>query len=281
MLDQGQSLRRKVDEAAAFLNNKIGYKIPIGIILGTGLGKLAEDVELEQEILYHDIPHFPVSTVESHEGKLLIGKIEGKPVVVMQGRFHFYEGYTMQEVTFPVRVMKEIGVEYLLVSNVAGGLNPLYREGDLMIMDDHINLLGDNPLRGVNEPSFGPRFPDMSEPYNKGLIAIAEKAALENHIPFKRGVYAAMTGPTLETRAEYRFLRNIGADVIGMSTIPECIVANQSGMKVFGATIVSDLCFPDNLKPATLEAIIKVANGAQPNLTALMKGVIRNIDFRF
>ena len=252
-----------VDEAAAHISPKIGHSVPVGIILGTGLGKLAEEIRLKTAIPYHEIPHFPVSTVESHEGKMLIGTLEDRNVAVMQGRFHYYEGYTLQEVTFPVRVMKELGVRYLLVSNVAGGLNPLYREGDLMLMVDHINLLGDNPLRGINEPTLGPRFPDMSEPYSRELTAMVMEVAMENNISLNRGVYAAITGPSLETRAEYRYLRQIGADVIGMSTVPENIVANQCGMKVMGVTIVSDLCFPESLKPATIITPLKISYPCQ------------------
>lgn len=276
-MDQGQELKRRVDEAYAFIKERVDYPIPIGIILGTGLNKLAEDIEVEATINYNDIPHFPTSTVESHVGRLLIGRLMGKLVVVMQGRFHYYEGYSMREITFPIRVMKEMEVEYLLLSNAAGGLNPLYREGDLMLMDDHINLLGDNPLRGINHSQFGPRFPDLSEPYSRELMELAASVARKKDIQIKQGVYAAMCGPSLETRAEYRFLRRIGADVIGMSSIPENIVANQCGMKVLGLTVVTDLCFPDSLKPATIEKIIAVADAAEPQLTAIMKGVVERL----
>jgi len=276
-LDLGQELKVKVNEAYEYIRKIVDYPIPIGIILGTGLGKLAEDIEIEHEIQYTVIPHFPTSTVESHVGRLLIGKLEGKTVVVMQGRFHYYEGYTMREITFPVRVMKKLGVTHLLLSNAAGGLNPLYKEGDLMIMDDHINLIGDNPLIGINVPEFGPRFPDMSEPYSRELMELAAKIARKNDLYVNRGVYAAMSGPSLETRAEYRFLRRIGADVIGMSSIPENIVANQCGMKVLGLTVVTDLCFPDSLVPATIEKIIAVADRAEPKLTTVMRGVIKAI----
>ena len=196
----------------------------------------------------------------------------------MQGRFHYYEGYHMHQITFPVRVMKEMGVTHLLISNAAGGLNPLYKKCDIMLMDDHINLIGDNPLIGINDPNLGPRFPDMSEPYSKRLMDIGENSARENGFSVHRGVYAAMSGPSLETRAEYRFLRRIGADVIGMSSIPENIVAVQSGMDVFGVTVVTDLCFPDALKPATLEDIIAAADKAEPKLTAVMKGVVAGIE---
>jgi len=277
-VDQGQELRKKVEEAFAYVKTKVTYPLPIGIILGTGLGKLAEDVEVETAIPYSDIPHFPTSTVETHVGRLLIGNLKGKKVVVMQGRFHYYEGHSMRDITFPLRVMKLMGVKYLLLSNAAGGLNPLFNEGDLMLMDDHINLIGDNPLIGINVPQFGPRFPDMSEPYSRKLLELAEKTARQNDIPLRRGVYAAMSGPSLETRAEYRFLRRIGADVIGMSSIPENIVANQCGMKVLGLTVVTDLCFPDSLKPATIEKIIATADKAEPKLTALMKGIVEALE---
>ncbi len=277
-MDQGQELKRKLDEAYSYIKNIVSEPIPIGIILGTGLGKLADYVKVEHTINYNDIPHFPTSTVESHVGRLLIGKLMEKPVVVMQGRFHYYEGCTMREITFPVRVMREMGVRYLLLSNAAGGLNPLYSEGDLMLMDDHINLLGDNPLIGLNHPDLGTRFPDMSEPYSRELMELAASVARKNDIQIKRGVYAAMSGPSLETRAEYRFLRMIGADVIGMSSIPENIVANQCEMKVLGLTVVTDLCFPDSLKPATLAKIIAVADSAEPKLTAVMKGVVESLE---
>jgi len=277
-LDQGQTLSRKIEEAYAYLSERVEFPVRIGIILGTGLGRLAEEVEMETEVQYGDIPHFPVSTVESHAGRFIFGKLGGKRVVVMQGRFHYYEGYHMHEITFPVRVMKEMGVSHLLISNAAGGLNPLYKKCDIMLMDDHINLIGDNPLIGINDPKLGPRFPDMSEPYSKRLMDIGEKSARENGFSVHRGVYAAMSGPSLETRAEYRFLRRIGADVIGMSSIPENIVAVQSGMEIFGVTVVTDLCFPDALKPATLEDIIAAADKAEPKLTAVMKGVVEGIE---
>lgn len=276
-MDQGQVLKQNIGEAYSYIKEKAKLPVEVGVILGTGLGKLAAEVEVESEIQYADIPHFPTSTVESHAGRFLFGKLAGKRVVVMQGRFHFYEGYTMHQITFPVRVMKAMGVTHLLISNAAGGLNPLYHEGDIMLMDDHINLLGDNPLRGINDPDLGTRFPDMSEPYSRELMDVGEEAAIAGGFSVHHGVYAAMTGPSLETRAEYRFLRRIGADVIGMSSIPEDIVAIQCGMKVFGVTVVTDLCFPDALKPATLEKIIAVADRAEPKLTAVMKGVVAGI----
>ena len=252
-------------------------KYPIGIILGTGLGGLVNEIEVKHEISYDAIPHFPISTVESHHGKLIFGKVNGKNVVAMQGRFHFYEGYTMQQITYPVRVMKFLGVKTLLVSNACGGMNPLFRRGDVMIMVDHINMLGDNPLIGKNEDELGPRFPDMSEPYNLELIELAENIALENKIKVQKGVYVAVPGPNLETKAEYRFLRAIGADVVGMSTIPENIVANHMGMKVLGISIVTDECFPDALKPVNVEEIIATAMRAEPKMTLIMIELIKRL----
>jgi purine-nucleoside phosphorylase len=250
---------------------------PIGIILGTGLGGLVKEIEVKHQINYEDLPHFPISTVESHHGKLIFGAINGKNVIAMQGRFHFYEGYSMQQITYPVRVMKFLGVETLLVSNACGGMNPQYKRGDVMIMADHINMLGDNPLIGKNEDELGPRFPDMSEPYNYELIELAEKIALENQIKVQKGVYVAVPGPNLETRAEYKFLRATGADVVGMSTIPENIVANHMGMKVLGISIVTDECFPDTLKPVNVEEIIATAMQAEPKMTLIMKELIKRL----
>ena len=267
-------LRRRVAEATAEIRQKTELTPTIGIILGTGLGKMALEIIPEVVIPYDDIPHFPLSTVESHHGKLIIGRLAGKPVVAMQGRFHYYEGYTMQEITFPVRVMKALGVEILLVSNACGGLNPLYRKADIMIIDDHINLLGDNPLIGENDDALGPRFPDMSEPYSQRLIALTEKAALENHIKVQKGVYVAVSGPNLETRAEYRFLRTIGADVVGMSTIPETIVARHAGMEVLGLSIITDECFPEALVPVSVAEILEIAGRAEPLLTKLLVDVV-------
>jgi purine-nucleoside phosphorylase len=270
-------LIKKINETLEVIRKKTSLNYEVGIILGTGLGGLVKEIEVENEIDYADLPHFPLSTVESHHGKLIFGKIAGKNVVAMQGRFHYYEGYTMQQITYPVRVMKFLGVKTLLVSNACGGMNPLYRRGDIMLMVDHINLLGDNPLIGKNENELGPRFPDMSEPYNLELISLAEKVALKNQIKIQKGVYVAVPGPNLETKAEYRFLRGIGADVVGMSTIPENIVANHMGMKVLGISIITDECFPEALKPAILEEIIAAANEAEPKMTLIMKEVIREL----
>jgi purine-nucleoside phosphorylase len=249
----------------------------IGIILGTGLGGLVKEIDVNHTIDYENLPHFPISTVESHHGKLIFGTINGKNVVAMQGRFHFYEGYTMQQIAYPVRVMKFLGVETLLVSNACGGMNPEYRKGDVMIMTDHINMLGDNPLIGKNEDELGPRFPDMSEPYNLELIELAQKIAVENNVNVQKGVYVAVPGPNLETKAEYKFLRETGADVVGMSTIPENIVANHMGMKVLGISIITDECFPDTLKPVNVEEIIATAMQAEPKMTLIMKELIKRL----
>lgn len=271
------TLIEMINETLEVIRKKTDKNYEVGIILGTGLGGLVKDISVEHEIDYSELPHFPLSTVESHQGKLIFGKIGGKNVVAMQGRFHFYEGYTMQQITYPVRVMKFLGVKTLLVSNACGGMNPIYKRGDIMLMVDHINLLGDNPLIGKNEDSLGPRFPDMSEPYNLELIKLAEQVALENKVKVQKGVYVAVPGPNLETKAEYRFLRAIGADVVGMSTIPENIIANHMGMKVLGLSIITDECFPDALKPARVEEIIAAAMAAEPKMTLIMKEVIKKL----
>lgn len=270
-------LIKKVNESLEVIRAKTNVEYSVGIILGTGLGGLVKEIEVEHEINYSDIPHFPLSTVESHSGKLILGTIHDKNVVAMQGRFHFYEGYSMQQITYPVRVMKFLGVETLLVSNACGGMNPIYQRGDIMIMNDHINMLGDNPLIGKNENELGPRFPDMSEPYDQNLIKLAEQIAIENSIKVQKGVYVAVPGPNLETKAEYRFLRATGADVVGMSTVPENIVANHMGMKVLGISIITDECFPDSLKAVNIQEIIETANIAEPKMTQIMKEVIRRI----
>ncbi len=270
-------LLKKIEETLNVIKEKTSEKYEVGIVLGTGLGGLVKEIEIEHEIKYSELPHFPLSTVESHEGKLIFGKINGKNVVAMQGRFHYYEGYSMQQITYPIRVMKFLGVKTLLISNACGGMNPIYKRGDIMIMLDHINLLGDNPLIGKNEDELGPRFPDMSEPYNLELIELAEKIALENNIKLQKGVYVAVTGPNLETKAEYRFLRATGADVVGMSTIPENIVANHMGIKVLGFSIITDECFPDSLKPVNVQEIIATAKEAEPKMTLIMKEVIKQL----
>lgn len=270
-------LQKKINETLSVIRKHTKDDYTVGIVLGTGLGGLVKDIEIKCVIDYSELPHFPVSTVESHQGKLIFGTLGGKNVVAMQGRFHYYEGYTMQQITYPIRVMKYLGVETLLVSNACGGLNPIYRRGDIMVMLDHINFLGDNPLIGPNEDDLGPRFPDMSEPYAYDLIALAEQVALENQVKLHKGVYIAVSGPNLETRAEYRFLRATGADVVGMSTIPENIVANHQGMKVLGFSIITDECFPDSLKAVSLEEVIEAAMSAEPKMTLLMKETIKRI----
>jgi purine-nucleoside phosphorylase len=250
----------------------------VGIVLGTGLGALAEEIDAEAAISYPEIPHFPRSTVESHKGQFVCGRLAGQIVVAMEGRFHLYEGYTAAQVTFPIRVMKELGCRFLFVSNAAGGLNPFYEKGDLMVIDDHINLLGLNPLIGQNDERLGPRFPDLIEPYDRGLQQLALQAALEESIVARRGVYVAVTGPNLETRAEYRFLRGIGADVVGMSTIPEVLVAVHAGMRVLGFSIVTDMCLPDALAPVSIEEIITVARGAEGKLRTIVQRVLERLE---
>jgi len=268
---------QQIAEAYEFIKAKVKSVPQVGIILGTGLGGLVKEIDVSLEIPYQTIPHFPVSTVESHEGKLIFGELGGKQVMAMQGRFHYYEGYTMQQITFPIRIMKKMGINTLLISNASGGMNPLFRKGDLMIIEDHINLLGTNPLIGQNLDKFGPRFPDMSEPYSKRLIALAEKVALENRIKVQKGVFIAVPGPSLETRAEYRFLRATGADVVGMSTVPEVIVANHQSMEVLGISVITDECFPEALEPVNVEEIIRVAAQTEPKLTLIMREVVKRL----
>ncbi|MBU0474157.1 MAG: purine-nucleoside phosphorylase [Bacteroidetes bacterium] len=267
-------LIEKMNETIEVIRKISNKTYSIGIVLGTGLGRLVDEIEIDFEIDYAELPHFVQSTVESHKGKLIFGTINKKNVVVMQGRFHYYEGYSMKEITYPIRVMKLLGVDTIFISNACGGMNPLYRRGDLMIMNDHINLIGDNPLIGKNEDELGPRFPDMSEPYDNQLIALAEKIALENQIKVHQGSYVIVAGPNLETKAEYRFLRAIGADVVGMSTVPECIVANHMGMKVFGMSIITDECFPDSLKAVSMNEILEAAGVAEPKMTKIFKEMI-------
>lgn len=269
--------REKLAEARNYLDKFTDTQPEIAIILGTGLGGLANEIEQEAAIPYKNIPNFPVSTVHSHEGKLIFGKLSGKNVVALQGRFHYYEGYTMREIVFPTRVMRMLGAETLFVSNACGSLNPYFRKGNIMLIDDHINMLGDNPLIGPNDPELGPRFPDMSRPYTPELIEIAERVAIESNIFYYKGVYVAMQGPMLETRAEYRMLRRIGADVVGMSTVPEIIAARHMGMKTLGFSVISDECYPDALAPVSLEEIIEAAGQAEPNLTRLIKQIAAEI----
>lgn len=264
----------QIEAAAAAIRERWNETPKVGVILGTGLGGFAEQVEDQVAIDYEDVPNFPRSTAVSHKGRLVCGKIEGVPIVAMEGRIHQYEGYPLQQITLPVRVMKALGAETLIVTHAVGGMNPLYQAGDVMIIDDHINLMGDNPLVGINDDRLGVRFPDMSAPYTPELIEVGQEIARRENFGAHRGVVVAVTGPCLETRAEYRFLRMIGADVVGMSTVPEVIVAVHSEMRVFGLSVITDMCLPDSLKPAVVEEIIAVANNAEPKLRALVTGVI-------
>jgi len=245
--------------------------------LGTGLGQLAEEMTVELELPYEEIPHFPVSTVESHAGKLLIGYLGGKSVMAMQGRFHYYEGYSMNQIAFPVRVAKMLGIQTLLVSNACGGLNPNFERGDIMLINDHINFLGDNPLIGPNDPDLGPRFPDMSQPYTERLLATAEQVALDAGIKMHQGVYLAVSGPMMETKAEYRYMRQLGADVVGMSTVPEVIAAVHMSMEVLGISVITDECFPDALEPVSLDDVLEAAAMAEPQLTRVVVGVLERL----
>lgn len=263
-------LRHAIDEAVQRIHAECELAPKVAVILGTGLNNLAQKIEVEARLSYEHIPHFAVSTVESHAGELLLGHLGGKPVVAMSGRFHRYEGYSLAEVTFPVRVMRALGAEVLVAFNAAGGLNPQFRAGDLMVIEDHINLMGDNPLIGPNDDALGPRFPDMSEPYTRKHIELAETVALEKGIKLQKGVYLACPGPCLETRAEYRMMRGMGADVVGMSTVPEVIVAVHGGMQVLAFSVITDQCFPDALEPVNIEKIIATASGAEPKLTQLV-----------
>ncbi len=271
------SLREKIKEAGEFIQSKTKIKPRIGIILGTGLGDLTKEIEIESKLSYQNIPYFAVSTTPGHEGSLILGRLVGKMIIAMQGRFHFYEGYSLEEITFPLRVMKYLGVNIIIESNAAGGMNPNFKAGDLMVITDHINLIGNNPLMGPNDDKLGPRFVDMCEPYDKELIELYEKVAMRERIRIHRGVYVAVSGPNLETPAEYRFLRLIGADAVGMSTVPEVIVAKHSGLKVLGISCITDECFPDKLEPVNLAKLIKVANLAEPKMTRLIKGILGEI----
>jgi purine-nucleoside phosphorylase len=270
------TMLQKIKESAEFLQNKTNYNPEVGIILGTGLGGLVKEIEIEHSISYEDIPNFPLSTVEGHTGRLIFGKLGGKQVVAMQGRFHFYEGYCMEKVTFPVRVMKLLGIECLIVSNASGGVNPDYEVGDLMILSDHINLIP-NPLIGANIAELGPRFPDMSEPYCKDLISKAESIAKANNLPLQKGVYVALTGPTLETPAEYNHMRIIGGDTVGMSTAPEVIVARHMNIPCFAMSVITDLGVPGKIQKVTHEEIQKVSEVAEPKLTLIIKELIESI----
>jgi len=269
------TLRRRIEESAAAVRSRVDLRPEFGIILGTGLERLVREVEDPTRVAYADIPHFPEPTVESHPGTMVLGWISGRPVVVMQGRYHYYEGYDTVQTTHPVRVMKELGVTTLVVSNAAGGLNPQYRSGDLVLMTDHINLAGHNPLRGPNDDTLGPRFPHMFQCYDPRLIELAETTALELGIALRRGVYAWVTGPNLETAAEYRYIRTIGADLVGMSTVPEVIVARHAGLKVLGFSIVTDMGLPDAMRSVDLAEVLRVAGEAEPRFVALVVEVLK------
>lgn len=264
----------RVDSAIAAVRAVTGFKPRIGLILGTGLGKLAERIDVQHIIPYDSLPHFPVSTVESHRGRLLIGTLEGVPVVCMQGRMHVYEGYSAREATFPIRVVAGLGIECLLITTACGGMNPAYRRGELMLLSDHINLQGVNPLVGPNVDAWGPRFPDMSEPYDVALRARAKQIADKRAIKLHEGVYVSVLGPNLETKAEYRFLRAIGADVVGMSTTPEVTVARHMDLRVMAIGVITDECFPDTLQPVTLEEVLEAAGIAEPKLTTIMSDMV-------
>ncbi|MDI6840646.1 MAG: purine-nucleoside phosphorylase [bacterium] len=271
------NLKQMINETIKVIRERTAFKPGIGIILGTGLGKLVEYINDEISIPYSELPHFPIPTVESHAGRLIFGRLSGKPVLAMQGRFHYYEGYSMLQVTFPVRVMKFLGCELLIVSNACGGVNPLFERGDVMVICDHVNLMPENPLRGKNDDSIGDRFPDMCNAYDKGLIKLAENVAMKQGITLKKGVYVGLQGPCFETAAEYRMIRNIGGDAVGMSTVPEVIVARHMGMQVLGISIVTDIGFPDALEPVSHKIVIAAANKAEPKLTKLIEGVVKEI----
>lgn len=276
----GADPRAALEDAVSVVRAHSALKPRVAIILGTGLGGLAREIDVASSIPYPDLPHFPIPTVETHSGRLLLGTLGGQTVAAMEGRLHRYEGYSMQQITFPVRVMRLLGAEVLIVSNACGSMNPLWSPGDLMVLDDHINMLGDNPLIGPNLDDLGPRFPDMSEPYDRKLQALAEVVALEQGLALRRGVFVAVAGPNLETRAEYRMLRSLGADVVGMSTVPEVIVARHMDMRVLGLSIITDMGLPDALEPVDVPEIIRVAGEAEPKLTALIKGVLARMDER-
>ena len=264
-----------IQSTASYIKNRIGdFEPEVGIILGTGLGALVNEIEIEKQLMYSNIPDFPISTLEFHSGKLIFGKLNGVKVVAMQGRLHYYEGYNMQQITFPVRVMKMLGIKTLFVSNASGSLNPNFKKGDLMVIEDHINLQPHNPLTGRNEEELGPRFPDMSEPYQRDLIDKALNIAKANNITCHKGVYVGVTGPNLETKAEYKYLRIIGGDAVGMSTVPEVIVARHAGLTVFAISVLTDEGFPEVLKPVSLEEILAVAHVAEPKMTLILKELI-------
>ncbi len=268
----------QINAAVKFIRSKTDFEPEVGLILGTGLGELGDKIDTVCSIPYGEVPHFVESTATSHEGNLVFGTLGGRRIVAMQGRVHYYEGYTMQEITLPVRVMKALGCQALMMSNAVGGMNPQMGPGDITVITDHINLMGDNPLIGPNDDRLGPRFPDMSEPYDRDFVATMVEVALAAKIPLKKAVYVAVAGPNLESGAEYRFLRAIGADTVGMSSVPECLAAVHGGMRVIGMSVITDACFPDALKPANVEQIIAVANAAQPHLATLVTDFLAQMD---
>ena len=268
----------KIQDSTKKIQKEFGATPRVGIILGTGLGGLVDEIEIEAAIDYGDIPHFPTSTATSHRGRLVCGSLAGVPVVAMEGRFHMYEGYPLKQITLPVRVFKSLGAETMIVSNACGCLNPYFTAGDIMVIEDQINLMGDNPLIGINDDRLGERFPDMCEPYDQQWIDRTIKIAQDQGIRIHKGVFVAVAGPNLETRAEYRFLRTIGADVVGMSTVPETIVAIHSGLKVIGLSVITDMCLADALKPSNTEEIIKTAGEAAPKLQAIVRGIVAEAD---
>ncbi len=272
-----ESLLAQIEEATAAIRERCSLEPRVGIILGTGLGGLGAEIDVDESIPYEEIPHFPLSTVESHSGRLLVGHLGDTPVVAMQGRFHRYEGYSLAEVTFPVRVLRALGAETLVVSAACGGMDPLWAPGDLVLIEDHINMLGENPLVGPNLDDLGPRFPDMSAPYDLELQERAIAIALKDGVQLRRGVYVAVVGPNLETRAEYRMLRALGADVVGMSTVPEVIVARHMGVRVLGIAIITDQCLPDALEPADVPTIIATAMKAEPSLTRIITRIVETL----
>jgi purine-nucleoside phosphorylase len=269
--------RTMIREAVEFIKSQVDFTPKIGIILGTGLGSLVDGIEMVGTVGYDTIPHFPVSTVESHAGRLLLGNLKGKPVICMQGRFHFYEGYSFQQIGFPIRVMKHLGMETLIVSNAAGGMNPIFRAGDIMLIKDHINFFPGNPLIGPNDNELGDRFPDMYEVYNKGYLQLAKNVAIEQKLRLQEGVYVGLTGPCLETAAEYRMLRGFGADAVGMSTVPEVLAAHHQHSKILGFSIITDMGLPDAMKPCSLDDVIGTASRTEPKLRDLIAGCVERM----
>jgi purine-nucleoside phosphorylase len=270
-------IHQKLDEAVSFIHKQTGFKPEIGIILGTGLGSLVDGMETVATVEYDDIPHFPTSTVESHHGRLLFGNLGGKKVICMQGRFHYYEGYSFRQIAFPIRVMKQLGIQSLIASNAAGGLNPKYKEGDIMLITDHINFLPGNPLIGDNYDAWGLRFPDCYEVYDHAYVKMARQVALDQNLRMQEGVYVAVTGPNLETAAEYRMFRTLGADTVGMSTVPEVMAAHHQGTKVLAFSIVTDMGLADNMHRCSIESVLKIAAEAEPKLRALIAACVERM----